>query len=147
MEELRKIWKAGKALGVRGDHCIKENDTSASICIKVTNSDIGCHESFLGNYYEYCDASLTYDVRTDYTGDLDIDVGVKCKVTIEYKERQKFSLGGSVSDSEENSHKLTAYSNSFGNEMEYTLRFSLMAEPYKVKISSAECAIESVRIN
>ena len=147
LDELSKMWKARKALGVSGDHCIKENETSASICVEVAKADFDCNESLLGNYYDYCDASLIYNVETDYTGELDIDVGIKCKVTIKYEERNKFSLGGSVSGSEENSHKLTAYSDSFGNEMEYTLRFSLMAEPYKVKISSAKCEIESVKMN
>ncbi len=147
LAELNKIFKARKALGVSGDHCVKENVTSASICVDVTKADLDCNESLLGNYYDYCDASLIYNVETDYTGELDIDVGVKCESIIKYEERNKFSLGGSVSSSEENSHKLTAYSDSFKNKMEFKLRFPFMAEPYKVKIGSAKCEIESVKMN
>ena len=31
--------------------------------------------------------------------------------------------------------------------MEFKLRFPFMAEPYKVKIGSAKCEIESVKMN
>lgn len=128
--------------GVSGDDCETEYKTNAEVCVQITGRDLDCSKSYSGDYYRDCDAVLSYDVETDYSGGSYLDVEVKCTVEIEYKGRQTYSTQ-SDSSSKDESHSLYAH----GNDSE-RMRFSFSLSSYKeitsVKISSAKCEIESV---
>ena len=131
-----------KLQGVSGDDCETEYKTNAEVCVEITGGDLDCNESYLDNYYRDCDVALSYDVETDYPGGSYLDVEVECMVEIEYKGRQTFSTQ-SDSSSEDESHNLYAHG-SDSETMRFNFSFSSYQEITSVKISSAECEIESV---
>ena len=128
--------------GVSGDDCETEYKTNAEVCVEITGGDLDCNESYSDNYYRDCDVALSYDVETDYPGGSYLDVEVECTVEIEYKGRQTYSTQ-SDSSSEDESHSLYAHG-SDSETMSFSFSFSSYKEITSVKISSAECEIESV---
>ena len=66
-------------------HCEIEYKTGAEVCVRITNGDLDCDESYTGNYYDSCEVSLTYRVETNYSGGAYIDADIKCEVEIEYE--------------------------------------------------------------
>jgi hypothetical protein len=112
------------------------------VCVKITNVDLHCNKSFMGNYYGDCDATLSYNVETDYSGGSYLDVEVECTIEIEYKGRQTY-FTQSDSDRTDESHTLYAYG-SDSETKSFNFSFSPFTEVYSVKISSARCEIERV---
>jgi len=138
---LKKIQRR-KLQGVSGDNCETEYKTNAEVCVRITRANLDCNKSYSGNYYTDCDVTLSYDVETDYRGGSYLDVEVECRVEIEYKGRQTY-ITQSDSSSEDESHTLYAYG-SDSETMYFNFSFSSYNEITSVKISSAECEIESV---
>ncbi len=128
--------------GVSGDDCETEYKTGAEVCVVITGVDLDCNESYTGDYYRDCDVTLSYEVQTDYKGGSYIEVEVKCAVEIEYKGRQTY-MTQSDSSYEDESHSLYAHGSESGT-MSFNFSFSSFKEITNVKISSAECEIESV---
>jgi hypothetical protein len=131
-----------KALGVSGDDCENEYKTNAEVCVEIMSSSIDCNESYSGNYYDDCDISLSYEVNTDYSGGAYLDVEVECNVEIEYKGKQTYSTQNDY-NSQDESYSLYAQ----GSESEtlyFNFSFGSYQEINSVKISNAECEIDSV---
>jgi len=133
-----------KLQGVSGDDCETEYKTNAEVCVEITGRDLDCNESFAGNYYSDCDATIYYEIKTDYQGGSYIDVEVECRVEIEYKGRNTY-ITQSDSSYQDESHSLYAYGNDSGS-MTFDFSFSSFNEITSVKISSAECEIDSVEL-
>jgi len=134
--------KRRKAQGVSGDDCETEYKTGAEVCLEITGGDLDCNESYGDNYYDDCDVTLSYEVQTDYKGGAYLDVEVECRVEIEYKGRQTYTTQSDSSYQDE-SHSLYAHG-SDSETMSFNFSFSSYEEITSVKISSAECEIESV---
>ena len=128
--------------GVSGDDCETEFKTGAEVCVVITGVDLDCNESYTGDYYRDCDVTLSYEVQTDYKGGSYIEVEVECTVEIEYKGRQIYTTQ-SDSSYEDESHSLYAHGSESG-AISFNFSFSSFKEITNVKISSAECEIESV---
>jgi len=145
-KEVEKAFKLEmerrKRQGVSGDDCETEYKTGAEVCIEITGVDIDCNESYAGNYYRDCDVTLDYEIQTDYKGGAYIDVEVECTVEIEYKGRETYTTQ-SDSGYENRTHSLYAHGSESGS-MNFNFSFSSYNEITKVKISSAECEINSV---
>jgi hypothetical protein len=151
-EEIEKQKELEKAIsdkiqrrrlqGVSGDDCKTEYKTNAEVCIRIRGVHLDCNKSYSGNYYTDCDATLNYDVETDYRGGSYLDVEVECRVEIEYKGRQTY-VTQSDSSSKDESHTLYAYG-SESDTMHFDFSFSSYSEITRVKISSAKCEIETV---
>ena len=131
-----------KRQGVSGDDCETEYKTGAEVCVEIIGVDIDCNEGCTDNYYRDCDVTLDYEIQTDYKGGTYIDVEVKCTVEIEYKGRQTYTTQ-SDSNYENESHSLDAHGSETGT-MNFNFSFSSYKEITNVKISSAECEIDSV---
>ena len=134
--------KRRKLQGVSGDDCETEYKTNAEVCVNITGGDLDCNKSYAGKYYRDCNVTLSYDVETDYPGGSYLDVEVECKVEIEYKGRQTYSTD-SDSSTEDDSHSLSAHG-SDSETMSFNFSFSSYRKITRVKISSAECEIQSV---
>ncbi|MBU2430957.1 MAG: hypothetical protein KKH99_09715, partial [Proteobacteria bacterium] len=145
-KEVEKAFKLEmerrKRQGVSGDDCETEYKTGAEVCVEITGADIDCNESYSGNYYRDCDVTLDYEIQTDYKGGSYIDVEVECTVEIEYKGRETYTTQ-SDSNSETETYSLYAHGSESGS-MSFNFSFSSYNEITKVKISSAECEINSV---
>jgi len=138
---LREIQRR-KTQGVSGDDCETEYKTNTDVCVEISGGDLDCNKSYAGDYYRDCDVALEYDVETNYQGGSYLDVEIECTVEIEYKGRQIYS-SRSDSSSEDESHTLYAHG-SESEAMNFNFSFSSYKEVTSVKISSAECEIESV---
>ena len=131
-----------RAQGVSGDDCETEYKTNAEVCVEITSVDLDCNESYAGNYYRDCDARLSYEVSTDYSGGAYLDVDVECSIEIEYKDRQTYSTK-TDSASQDESYSLYAH-DSDSDSMNFNFSFSSYREITSVIIGSAECEIDSV---
>ena len=140
--KLSEKMKGRKAQEVTSGRCETEYKTNAQVCVKMTGADLHCNKSVLGNYYGDCDATLSYTVDTDYSGGSSLDVEVGCTIEIEYKGRQT-NFTQLDSDRQDESHTLHAYGSN-SETKSFNFSFSPLTEVYSVKISSAECEIESV---
>ncbi|MFC1884766.1 hypothetical protein ACFL2O_08340, partial [Thermodesulfobacteriota bacterium] len=140
---IRDQIKKRKLQGVSGDDCETEYKTGAEVCVEITRADLDCNESFDGKYYRDCDVMVDYDVETDYKGGSSLDVEVECTVEIEYEGREIYRRSDSSYESE--SHSLYAHDSESGT-MSFNFSFSSFYEVIKVKITSAECKIESVEL-
>ena len=138
---LKKIQER-KLRGVKGDDCQTEYKTNAEVCVRVTGGNLDCNKSFYGNYYRDCDATISYDVETNYSGGSYLDVEVECTVEIEYTGRQTY-FKKTDSSSNDESHTLYAYG-SDSESMTFNFSFSSYEEATKVRISSAKCEIQNV---
>jgi hypothetical protein len=143
-QAVRNAMERRRLQGVRGDDCETEYKTGAEVCVAITGVDLDCNESFIGNYYQDCDVTLSYDLQTDYKGGSYIEVEVECIVEIEYKGRQTF-ITQSDSSNEDESHSLYAHGDE-SETMSFNFSFSSFNEITYVKISSAECEIEDVNL-
>jgi hypothetical protein len=141
---IKEMMQRRKAEGVSGEHCETEYKTNAEVCIEITGVDLDCNESYLGNYYQDCDVSISYDIATDYKGGSYLDVDIGCRVEIEYEGRQTYFTNSESSSSDE-SHNLYAHG-SDSNTMSFNFSFSSFDEVVKATISSTECEIESVNL-
>jgi hypothetical protein len=134
--------KRRKAQGVSGDDCDTEYKTNAEVCVEITSGELDCNESYAENYYRDCDATLKYEVSTDYSGGAYLDVDVECSIEIEYEGRETYSTR-SDSASQDESHSLYAHG-SDNETLNFNFSFSSYNEITSVKISSAQCDIDSV---
>jgi len=132
-----------RAQGVSGDDCETEHKTNAEVCVEITGGDLECDESYSGNYYDDCDASLSYDVDTDYSGGVELEVDVECSVEIEYKGSNSYSTD---SDYEDESHSLDAH-DSDSETLDINFSFGSYQEITSARISSAECEIDNVELD
>ena len=133
-----------KLQGVSGDDCETEYKTNAEVCVEITSVNLDCNESFAGHYYSDCDATIYYEVETDYQGGSYLDVEIECRVEIEYKGRNTY-ITQSDSDYQDESHSLYAYGNE-SDSMSFNFSFSSFNEITSVKIIWAECEIDSVEL-
>lgn len=131
-----------RAQGVSGDDCETEYKTNAEVCVEITGGDLDCNKSYGGDYYRDCDATLSYEVSTDYSGGAYLDVDVECSLEIEYKGRETYSTQ-TDSASQDESYSLYAHG-SDSDAMNFNFSFSSYKEITSVKISSAQCEIDSV---
>jgi hypothetical protein len=134
--------RGGRVASVSGDNCESESDTGAQVCVRLSDTDIGCSKSFAGEYYSSCSVSVEYEVETDYDGDDYIEAEVSCEVEISYRGQQIYAAR-SDSDSQEQSHDLYA-SDSESNSMEFEFSFSSFNEVTSARIESAQCQVTSV---
>jgi hypothetical protein len=145
-KELEKAMAAEiqrrRAQGVSGDDCETEYKTNAEVCVEITGGDLDCNESYGGDYYRDCDATLSYEVSTDYSGGAYLDVNVECTIEIEYKGRATYSTQ-TDSASQDESYNLYAHG-SDSDSMNFNFSFSSYKEITSVKISSAQCEIDSI---
>ncbi|MGL4469727.1 MAG: hypothetical protein ACRCT3_06055 [Aeromonas hydrophila] len=152
LQEIQKQKKLEKALdaeiqrrkvqGVSGDDCETEYKTNAEVCVEITGSDLNCDESHDGNYYNDCNSTLSYKLSTDYGGGAYLDVDVECSIEIEYKGRETYSTQTDFASQDE-SHSLYAHG-SDSNAMSFNFSFSSHKEISSVKISSAQCKVDSI---
>ena len=131
-----------KAQGVSGDDCETEYKTNSEVCVEITSGDLDCNESHEGNYYSDCDATLSYELSTDYSGGAYLDVDVECSIEIEYKGRETYSTQTDFASQDE-SYSLYAHG-SDSDAMSFNFSFSSYKEITSVKISSAQCKVDSV---
>ena len=134
-----------RAQGVSGDDCEMEYKTNAEVCVEITGGDLDCSESYGGGFYRDCDATLSYEVETNYSGSAYLDVEVECTLEIEYKGWQTYSTQ-SDSSSQDESYNLYAHG-SDRDSINFNFSFSSYKEITSVKISSAECEIDSVNLH
>ena len=133
-----------RAQGVSSNDCEMEYKTNAEVCVEITGGDLDCSESYGGGFYRDCDATLSYEVETNYSGGAYLDVEVECTLEIEYKGWQTYSTQ-SDSSSQDESYNLYAHG-SDRDSMNFNFSFSSYKEITSVKISSAECEIDSVNL-
>lgn len=133
-----------KRQGVSGDDCETEYKTNAEVCVEITSVNLDCSESFLGNYYSDCVATIYYDVKTDYRGSSFIDLEIEGRVEIEYEGRDTY-FSHSDSSYKYESHNLYSYEND-SESMSFDFLFSSLDEITSVKVSSAECEIISIEL-
>jgi len=107
-----------RSRGVSGDDCETEYETGAEVCVEVTDVDLDCDESYMGN------------------------VEVKCEAEIEYTGRNTYGWS-SESECRHESHSLYAHG-SDSNTITLDFSFSAFEEVTNVKIDSVHCEIESV---
>jgi len=143
-QALLKKMQRRKLQGVGGDDCETEYKTNAEVCVRITSVNLDCNESFEGDYYRDCDATIYYEVETDYQGGASIDVEVECRAEIEYKGRETY-ITQSDSSSQDESHTLYAY-DSDSDSMSFNFSFSSFKEITSVKISHTECEIDNVEL-
>jgi len=103
---------------------------------------LNCNESYAGSYYRDCDATINYEVTTDYSGDSCLDVEVECSMEIEYKGRQTYTTQ-TDSASQDASHTLYAHAGD-SESIDFNFSFTSYKEITIVTISSAQCEIDSV---
>lgn len=89
---LQKL-KERRAQGIRGDRCETEFRTNAEVCVTLQRAELDCNQSYLGNYYNDCDATIRSDLETNYSGGSYLDVDVECRVEIEYHGRRSCVAG------------------------------------------------------
>ena len=131
-----------RSRGVSGDDCETEYKTGAEVCVEVTNVDLDCDESLMGNYYDDCEVKVHYELDTDYKGGSYLDVEVRCEAEIEYTGRNTYGWS-SESEYRNESHSLYAHGSNF-NTITFDFSFSAFEEVMKVRIDSVHCEIESV---
>ncbi|WP_146022451.1 hypothetical protein [Pseudomonas sp. FW305-70] len=124
--------------------CETEYKTNAKVCISISQASLDCNQSYSGDYYRDCDATLSYDLTTNYSGGAFLDVEVECTLDIEYKGRQTFSTQ-TDSESSDESHNLYA-NGSDSNSMDFNFSFTSYQEVISVKASSARCEINNVNL-
>ena len=148
-EELEQTFLAElqrrKYQGVSGDGCDREYKTNAEVCVELTRGELDCNESYNGDYYRDCDATINYNIETDYQGGSYIDADVECRVEIEYRGRGIYSTR-SDSGTHDESHSLYAYDRD-RERIVFNFSFGHYEEIISVKIASASCSIDSLSLH
>ncbi len=144
MQALLAASQRRKDQGVSGDDCDREYKTNAEVCVKLTRGELDCNESYNGDHYRACDATINYNIETDYQGGSYIDADVECRVEIEYRGRGIYSTR-SDSGTRDESHSLYAY-DSDRERMVFNFTFGHYEEITSVKIASANCSIDSLNL-
>jgi hypothetical protein len=134
--------KAQIARSVARGKCDTEYKTNSEVCIKITDTNLDCHQNYYDNYYTGCDVSLSYRVETDYKGGSYLNTNIECEVEIEYKGRNAYSTSND-SDSSRKSHYLYAH-NSERKTMDFSFSFGSYDEVTNAKISEARCMIKDI---
>ena len=102
-----------------------------------------CSEDYSGNHYNRCDASLYYEMSTDYSGGAYLDVVVECIADIEYKTR----LSGARTDSSSDSKSFSIYAHGAETDsFDASFSFGAYEEVYYVQISDARCEVKDVQL-
>ena len=130
-----------KTQGVSGDVCDTEYKSGAQVCLEISDADIECNKSYMGEFYRDCEVEVDYELTTDYRGQSSINVDVECEAEISYKARE--SRNSSDSDDESESHSLYANGSDYGS-IDIDFSFSSYKEVYSVKLESVECELSSV---
>ena len=143
-EILFKEIQRRRAQVISGNHCETEYKTNANVCVNVSNVSLDCNKSIFDNHYRDCDVSLSYELKTDYSGGSYLDTSVSCKVEIESQGRNNL-YGKSDSDSVDETYSLYAHGVDSDTK---TLNFSFLSfnEITKVKIRSVECEVEDITL-
>ena len=135
---------ARRASLASGNSCETESRSGAEICLSVSNVDFDCSKSSFGNFYDSCEATISYDLETNYRGRGYIDVEVECRVEIEYNGRGFYS---SRSDSQTKDESSSLYANGSDSEtLRFDFSFSSFEEVNRAKIISHRCEIDDVNL-
>jgi hypothetical protein len=139
---LIQEYQKRKLQGVTGDDCKNEYKTNAQVCVKILDTNIDCQKNFDRTAYKYCDVTLKYEVKTDYSGGAYLNSEVECKVEIEYKGRDSYSKKYDSAEDDE-SHNLYAHGRD-SESMSFNFTFRSYDEITTANISSASCEIDRV---
>jgi hypothetical protein len=127
-----------------GNTCETEPKSGAEVCLSITNVDIDCSKSYTGTYYRSCDATVSYNLETDFKGRGYIDVDVECYVEIAYNRKNYVS---SSNDSTTKDVSTSLYANGSDSEsMDFYFSFSSYAEVNRVRVSSHRCKIDEISL-
>jgi len=135
---------ARRARLAAGNSCETESRSGAEVCLSLVNVVLDCDKNSYSNYYNSCEATITYELDTNYKGRSYLDVEVECRVDIEYSGRGFSSLR---SDSQRKDESTSLHAG--GSESE-TLRFDFLFSSYeqvtRAVISSYKCEIDDVEL-
>jgi hypothetical protein len=135
---------ARRASLASGNSCETESRSGAEICLSVSSVDFDCSKSSFGNFYDSCEATISYDLETNYKGRGYIDVEVECRVEIEYNGRGFYS---SRSDSQNKDESSSLYANGSDSEtLRFDFSFSSFEQVNRAKIISHRCEIDDVNL-
>ena len=140
LEELAKR----RAAGVNGDDCESEYKTNAEVCVSVDSTELNCSESYLGNYYQSCDASLSYSVSTDYSGGSYLEAEVECNLEIKYRGKDSYAWSHDSAAHDED-HDLYAHDTESGHAS-FMFLFSPYLEVVAAEVVHVECEIDDVEL-
>jgi hypothetical protein len=129
--------------GASGGTCETEYQSGAEVCLEVSDADLECNKSHMGEFYRDCEVEVDYELSTDYRGESSINVDVECEAEISYKARESYN--SSDSDDESESHNLYANGSDYGS-IDIDFSFSSYKEVYSVELRSVECEISSMNL-
>ena len=133
---------ARRALLANGNSCKTEDKTGAEVCLKITNVNFDCSKSSYGNYYNSCEASINYELETNFKGRGYLDVDVVCRVEIDYSGKGFYSTKNNYITKEESS---SLYANGTDSEkLRFDFSFSNYEEVSRAKIISHKCEIDDI---
>jgi len=135
---------AKRASLASGNSCETESRSGAEVCLSISNLNFDCSKSAFGNYYNSCEASISYDLETNYKGRGYLDVEVDCRIEIEYNGKGFYSTR---SDSQTKDESSSLYANGFDSEtIRFDFSFSSFEEVHRAKIVSHRCEIDAVNL-
>jgi len=143
-KSIQAAIKARRTKMLSGTNCDTEDKTGAEVCLHISDATLDCKKSYDGTYYRACDASVSYQLETDYKGRSYLDVAVECEVEIEYRGQNTYSRR-SDSNSDRKSHSLYANDSEHG-EFDIDFSFSSYQEITQVKIENVTCKITSIEL-
>jgi hypothetical protein len=127
-----------------GDTCEAEPKSGAEVCLNVTNLDFDCSKSSFANYYNSCEATVSYELETNFKGRGYLDVDVECNVEIEFSGKGILSTR---TDSETNDESSSLYANGSESEtLQFDFSFSSFEEVNKARIVSHRCEIDEINL-
>lgn len=129
--------------GVSGDDCEREYDIDARVCVSVENASLDCDESYLDNFFNGCEVSVSYTLETDYEGDETIHLEVECEASISYEKGGAYPIHSSDSASEDEYHDLSELDSTY-ESMQISFDFSTFDEVRRVALRDIDCEIYSV---
>jgi hypothetical protein len=127
-----------------GNSCEVEHKTGADVCLKISNITFDCDKSSYKNSYDSCEATISFDLETNYKGRGYLDVEVECRLEIEYSGKGFYS---SRNDSARKDESYSLYANGTDSDrLRFDFSFSSFEEVNRAKISSHRCEIDDINL-
>jgi hypothetical protein len=109
----------------------------AEFSIRVTNTDLNCREGFDGGF-DSCEIEIDFAVTTNYNGNDDPNVQLRCEIEVSYEDKSGFE----GTKSEDDSKSISMYDQNYTGSMEIDVSFYEAAR--RVRLTEAACRISSV---
>ena len=113
------------------------SERGAEFSIRVNDADLNCREGF-SNGYDHCDVEVHYIITTNYNGNNDPSVRVRCEAEVAYTDE----TGWRGSKSEDGSKSFYVYGQSYRGEMDIDISFYDSAT--RVSLTDVTCRVVSV---